>query len=93
MLIDLTFFRWLVAAPTEKDGVTNPLHEVAQNTFFTTTNIITLDSIYFKQGSRIACVARAVNNDGEAGLESTSDPVTGKIKCLPSPPRTKEKRT
>ena len=71
--------RWLVAARTESDGVTSQLHEVAQNTFFTDTNIITLDSIYFKQGSRISCVARAVNNDGEAGLESTSKPVTGEL--------------
>ena len=72
-----SFYRWLVAAPSGSNGVTNPLREVAQNTFFTSTNQITLDSIYFKEGSRIACAARAVNLDGDVGLESISESVTG----------------
>ena len=71
-------FRWLVAAPSGGDSVTNQLREVGQRTFFTDTNRITLDSIYFKSGSRIACAARAVNRDGDVGLESISEPVTGK---------------
>nr|CAB3247089.1 FRAS1-related extracellular matrix protein 2 [Phallusia mammillata] len=71
-----TRFRWLIAAPSGADGVTNPLREVAQNTFFTDTNQITLDSIYFQAGSRIACAARAVTEDGDVGLESISEPIT-----------------
>ena len=65
----------MVSAPTSLDGVTSEMREVFQNTFFTSTTIMTLDSIYFKQGSRVVCVSRAVNNDGEAGLESSSLPV------------------
>lgn len=69
--------RWLVAAPSSADNVTNDLREVVQNTFFTDSNTITLDSIYFKSGSRIVCSARAVTVDGEPGIESQSTPVTG----------------
>lgn len=72
------FFRWLVAAPSGEDLVTNPMREVAQNTFFTDTDRITLDSIYFRPGSRIVCAARAVTLDGDEGLETLSEPVTGK---------------
>nr|XP_039265536.1 FRAS1-related extracellular matrix protein 2-like [Styela clava] len=81
-----TRYRWLVAAPSSSDNVTNNLREVAQNTFFTDSNSITLDSIFFKPGSRIACAARAVTDNGDPGIEMTSQPVTvskiGKI-CPP----------
>ena len=65
----------MVASPTSVDGVTSELRDLTENTFFTSTTTITLDSIYFGRGSRVACTARAVNNDGESGLESASEPV------------------
>ncbi|XP_059902249.1 FRAS1-related extracellular matrix protein 3 [Gadus macrocephalus] len=68
----LTQYRWMVSAPTGSDGVTSPMREVDTNTFFTNTKSITLDSIYFKAGSRLQCAARAFNVNGDAGLELTS---------------------
>lgn len=68
----LTQYRWLVSAPTGSDGVTSPMREVDTNTFFTNTKSITLDSIYFRAGSRIQCAARAFNANGDAGLELSS---------------------
>ncbi|XP_072320110.1 FRAS1-related extracellular matrix protein 3 [Eucyclogobius newberryi] len=68
----LTQYRWLVSAPTGPDGVTSPMREVDTNTFFTNTKSITLDSIYFRAGSRIQCAARAFNTNGDAGLELSS---------------------
>ncbi|KAK7930560.1 hypothetical protein WMY93_006955 [Mugilogobius chulae] len=68
----LTQYRWLVSAPTGSDGVTSPMREVDTNTFFTNTKSITLDSIYFRAGSRIQCAARAFNTNGDAGLELSS---------------------
>uniref|UniRef100_H2YPT4 Calx-beta domain-containing protein n=1 Tax=Ciona savignyi TaxID=51511 RepID=H2YPT4_CIOSA len=82
-----TKFRWLVAPPSAEDGVTQPLRDVAQTTFFTDVNRITLDSIYFKPGSRVACVARAVNMEGDVGLESVSQPVTVNSRSEVCPPR------
>lgn len=38
--------------------------------------MITLDSIYFQAGSRVQCAARAVNSDGNEGLELMSPIVT-----------------
>lgn len=38
--------------------------------------MITLDSIYFQPGSRVQCAARAVNADGNEGLELMSPIVT-----------------
>ncbi|XP_063314539.1 FRAS1-related extracellular matrix protein 3 [Pelobates fuscus] len=72
----LTQYRWLVSAPSGSDGVTSPMREVDSNTFFTNTKSITLDSIYFHAGSRIQCAARAVNANGDAGLELLSPIVT-----------------
>ncbi|KAG1699840.1 FRAS1-related extracellular matrix protein 2 [Nymphon striatum] len=72
----LTEFRWRVAAPTGNDGVTSELRDVEAKTFFTDPYRITLDSIYFAAGSRIQCAARAVNVDGDSGLEIFSPPVT-----------------
>ncbi|XP_039361396.1 FRAS1-related extracellular matrix protein 2 [Mauremys reevesii] len=72
----LTRYRWLVSAPTGPDGVTSPMREVDFDTFFTSSKIITLDSIYFQAGSRIQCAARAVNSDGNEGLELMSPIVT-----------------
>ncbi|XP_074843128.1 FRAS1-related extracellular matrix protein 2 isoform X2 [Carettochelys insculpta] len=72
----LTRYRWLVSAPTGPDGVTSPMREVDFETFFTSSKIITLDSIYFQAGSRIQCAARAVTSDGNEGLELMSPIVT-----------------
>ncbi|XP_053556187.1 FRAS1-related extracellular matrix protein 3 [Bombina bombina] len=72
----LTQYRWLVSAPSGRDGVTSPMREIDSNTFFTNTKSITLDSIYFNSGSRIQCAARAVNSNGDVGLEVQSPIVT-----------------
>uniref|UniRef100_A0A8C2J4A4 FRAS1 related extracellular matrix 2b n=1 Tax=Cyprinus carpio TaxID=7962 RepID=A0A8C2J4A4_CYPCA len=68
----LTRYRWLVSAPTGPDGVTSPMKEVDFDTFFTSSKTITLDSVYFQAGSRVQCAARAVNSNGDEGLELTS---------------------
>uniref|UniRef100_A0AAV2K4I5 Calx-beta domain-containing protein n=1 Tax=Knipowitschia caucasica TaxID=637954 RepID=A0AAV2K4I5_KNICA len=72
----LTRYRWLVSAPSGPDGVTSPMGEVDFNTFFTSSKLLTLDSVYFQAGSRVQCAARAVNQDGQEGLELTSAVVT-----------------
>ncbi|XP_036379748.1 FRAS1-related extracellular matrix protein 2-like [Megalops cyprinoides] len=68
----LTRYRWLVSAPKGSDGVTSPMREVDFDTFFTSSKRITLDSIYFQTGSRVQCAARAVNSNGDEGLELSS---------------------
>ncbi|KAM6972363.1 FRAS1-related extracellular matrix protein 3 [Aplochiton taeniatus] len=68
----LTQYRWLVSAPSGADGVTSPMREVDTNTFFTNTKSMALDSIYFQAGSRVQCAARAVNANGDVGLELSS---------------------
>ncbi|KAI5624981.1 fras1 related extracellular matrix protein 2b isoform X1, partial [Silurus asotus] len=68
----LTRYRWLVSAPAGPDGVTSPMREVDFNTFFTSSKRITLDSVYFQAGSRVQCAARAVNSNGDEGLELSS---------------------
>ncbi|XP_040196307.1 FRAS1-related extracellular matrix protein 2 [Rana temporaria] len=72
----LTRYRWLVSAPKGLDGVTSPMREVDFDTFFTSSKMITLDSIYFHAGSRVQCAARAVNSEGHEGLELLSTIVT-----------------
>ncbi|XP_004577563.2 FRAS1-related extracellular matrix protein 2 [Ochotona princeps] len=72
----LTRYRWLISAPAGPDGVTSPMREVDSDTFFTSSKMITLDSIYFQPGSRVQCAARAVNADGNEGLELMSPIVT-----------------
>ncbi|XP_077421791.1 FRAS1-related extracellular matrix protein 2b isoform X3 [Vanacampus margaritifer] len=72
----LTRYRWLVSAPKGPDGVTGPMREVDFDTFFTSSKLITLDSVYFQAGSRVQCAARAVNSDGDEGLELSSPVVT-----------------
>ncbi|XP_070554250.1 extracellular matrix protein 3-like [Ptychodera flava] len=72
----LSQFRWRVSAPSSASGVSNPLKDIESDTFFTSTKQITLDSIYFGPGSRIVCVARAVNTKGDLGLELDSPVVT-----------------
>ncbi|XP_071125097.1 extracellular matrix protein 3-like [Mytilus edulis] len=82
----LTKFQWQVAAPTTTDGVTSPLEDIVSTTFFASTRGITLDSVYFNSGSRIRCIARAVNVRGEPGHTYQSDPVKVSGKqglCLP----------
>ncbi|CDQ77883.1 unnamed protein product [Oncorhynchus mykiss] len=44
----LTHYRWLVSAPTSLDGVTSSMREVDFDTFFSSSKIITLDSVYFQ---------------------------------------------
>ncbi|KAM4702076.1 FRAS1-related extracellular matrix protein 2 [Discoglossus pictus] len=72
----LTRYRWLVSAPTGLDGVASPMREVDFDTFFTSSKMITLDSVYFQAGSRVQCAARAVNSDGNEGLELMSPTIT-----------------
>ena len=72
----LTHYRWLVSAPTGPDGVTSPMREVDFDTFFTSSKLITLDSVYFQAGSRVQCAARAVNSNGDEGLELPSHVVS-----------------
>ncbi|XP_076467569.1 extracellular matrix protein 3-like [Babylonia areolata] len=72
----LTLFRWRVAAPTGQDGVTSDMRDVESATFFASTKGITLDSIYFSGGSRVQCGSRAVNTEGDPGLESLSQSIT-----------------
>ncbi|XP_029923159.1 FRAS1-related extracellular matrix protein 2b [Myripristis murdjan] len=68
----LTRYRWLVSAPTGPDGVTSPMREADFDTFFSSSKLITLDSVYFQAGSRVQCAARAVNSNGDEGLELSS---------------------
>ncbi|CAB1418214.1 unnamed protein product [Pleuronectes platessa] len=68
----LTRYRWLISAPAGPDGVTSPMREVDFDTFFTSSKRITLDSVYFQAGSRVQCAARAVNSNGDEGLELSS---------------------
>ncbi|XP_068440165.1 FRAS1-related extracellular matrix protein 2b [Clinocottus analis] len=72
----LTRYRWLASAPTSHDGVTSPMREVDFDTFFTSSKLITLDSVYFQAGSRVQCAARGVNSNGDEGLELSSPVVS-----------------
>jgi len=72
----LTHYRWLISAPAGPDGVTSPMREVDFDTFFTSSKMITLDSVYFQAGSRVQCAARAVNSNGDEGLELSSPVIT-----------------
>ncbi|XP_017273702.1 FRAS1-related extracellular matrix protein 2a [Kryptolebias marmoratus] len=72
----LTRYRWLISAPAGPDGVTAAMREVDFDTFFTSSKMITLDSVYFQAGSRVQCAARAVNSNGDEGLELSSPVVT-----------------
>ncbi|XP_045072817.1 FRAS1-related extracellular matrix protein 2-like, partial [Coregonus clupeaformis] len=72
----LTRYRWLVSAPAGPDGVTTPMREVDFDTFFTSSKMITLDSVYFQAGSRVQCAARAVNSNKDEGLELSSPMAT-----------------
>ncbi|CAM9160649.1 unnamed protein product [Lampetra planeri] len=72
----LTRYRWLISAPAGPDGVTSPTREVDFDTFFTSSKMITLDSVYFQAGSRVQCAARAVTSNGDEGLELSSPIVT-----------------
>lgn len=48
------------------------MREVDFDTFFTSSKLITLDSVYFQAGSRVQCAARCVNSNGDEGLELSS---------------------
>uniref|UniRef100_A0A8C6QSG7 FRAS1-related extracellular matrix protein 2 n=2 Tax=Nannospalax galili TaxID=1026970 RepID=A0A8C6QSG7_NANGA len=85
----LTRYRWLISAPAGPDGVTSPMREVDFDTFFTSSKMISLDSVYFQPGSRVQCAARAVNANGNEGLELMSPIVTvsrGEGLCQPRVP-------
>lgn len=73
---DLTRYRWQISARDSQDGVTHTFKNVESRTFFTETNKITLDSVYFGPGTRVRCVAQAVDENEGFGVESYSDPVT-----------------
>lgn len=62
----------MVSAPTGPDGVTSPMKEVDFDTFFSSSKTVTLDAVYFQAGSRVQCAARAVNSNGDEGLELSS---------------------
>ncbi|KAK6305794.1 hypothetical protein J4Q44_G00245740, partial [Coregonus suidteri] len=82
----LTRYRWLVSFPAGPDGVTAPMREVDFDTFFTSSKMITLDSVYFQAGSRVQCAARAVNSNKDEGLELSSPIATvslGEGMCQP----------
>ncbi|XP_051542064.1 FRAS1-related extracellular matrix protein 2-like isoform X3 [Myxocyprinus asiaticus] len=82
----LTHYRWLISAPSGPNGVTSPMKEADFDTFFTSSKMITLDSIYFQAGSRVQCAARAVNSNGNEGLELSSPIVSISIEegmCQP----------
>ncbi|XP_077361848.1 FRAS1-related extracellular matrix protein 2-like [Festucalex cinctus] len=83
----LTRYRWLVSAPAGPDGVTAPMQELDFDTFFTTSKGVTLDSIYFQAGSQVQCAARAVNSNGDEGLELSSPVVTVSREEGMCPPR------
>ncbi|KAM6987161.1 FRAS1-related extracellular matrix protein 2a [Aplochiton taeniatus] len=72
----LTRYRWLTSAPTGPDGVTSPMREAHFHTFFTSSKLLSLDSVYFQAGSRVQCAARAVNSNGDEGLELSSPIIT-----------------
>ncbi|TDH04980.1 hypothetical protein EPR50_G00138290 [Perca flavescens] len=72
----LTHYRWLISAPAGPDGVTSPMRELDFDTFFTSSKMITLDSVYFQAGSRVQCAARAVHSNGDEGLELNSPIIT-----------------
>lgn len=55
------------------------MREVDFDTFFTSSKLITLDSVYFQAGSRVQCAARAVNSNGDEGLELSSPVVSVSI--------------
>uniref|UniRef100_A0A8C4R605 Calx-beta domain-containing protein n=1 Tax=Eptatretus burgeri TaxID=7764 RepID=A0A8C4R605_EPTBU len=69
----LSTFRWFVGPPTGTDGVTAPLQEIDSETFFASTKVMTLDSIYFRSGARVQCAARATSVSGYRGLELLSE--------------------
>ncbi|XP_061660319.1 FRAS1-related extracellular matrix protein 2-like [Syngnathoides biaculeatus] len=73
---NLARYRWLVAAPASPDGVTGPMRELDFDTFFTSSKAVTLDSIYFQAGSRVQCIARPVNSNGDEGQDLSSPIVT-----------------
>uniref|UniRef100_A0A4W4G1W9 Calx-beta domain-containing protein n=1 Tax=Electrophorus electricus TaxID=8005 RepID=A0A4W4G1W9_ELEEL len=84
----LTRYRWLIGAPGGPDAVAGPMREVDFDTFFTSTKMITLDSIYFQAGSRVQCSARAVGKDGTEGLELSSPVVSVSVDEGMCQPRT-----
>lgn len=70
---NFTKYRWQVAAPDYTDGIENKLKDVNMKLFYTSPNQITLDSVYFSAGSRIRCIAQPFSEDGNTGVESSSD--------------------
>ncbi|XP_051903655.1 LOW QUALITY PROTEIN: FRAS1-related extracellular matrix protein 2-like [Hippocampus zosterae] len=71
-----TRYHWLVGAPAGPAGVAAPMRVLDLDTFFTSSEAITLDSIYFQAGWRVQCAARAVDSNGDQGPELSSPIVT-----------------
>ncbi|XP_014672515.1 PREDICTED: FRAS1-related extracellular matrix protein 2-like [Priapulus caudatus] len=69
-----TRYRWRVA-PSSDDGQYE-LEDLEMELFFTGPHEVALDSVYFEAGSRLQCVAQAVDHHGNAGLASYSSVVT-----------------
>lgn len=67
----LTRYRWQSAKTDD-----STFSDITADTFFSQTNLVTLDSVYITPGLRVRCIARAVTSSGELGLESTSHSVT-----------------
>ncbi|XP_050394788.2 extracellular matrix organizing protein FRAS1 [Patella vulgata] len=69
-------YNWEVAMPTDHHGVRPPFVRVADNTLFTSTDRMVLDSIYFRPKFNLRCVAQPVHNNGNLGVPLKSKPVT-----------------
>ncbi|XP_062899606.1 extracellular matrix protein FRAS1 isoform X1 [Mobula hypostoma] len=69
-------FSWEVAAPTDTGGARSPFETVTDNTPFTSTNHVVLDSIYFSRRFHVRCVAKAVDKAGHVGTPLRSNIVT-----------------
>ncbi|XP_069782867.1 extracellular matrix organizing protein FRAS1 [Narcine bancroftii] len=69
-------FGWEVAAPTDASGARSPFETITDNTPFTSTNHMVLDSIYFSRRFHVRCVAKVVDRAGHVGTPLRSNIVT-----------------
>ncbi|XP_078258376.1 extracellular matrix organizing protein FRAS1 isoform X5 [Rhinoraja longicauda] len=69
-------FSWEVAAPTDTSGARSPFETVTDNTPFTSTTHMVLDSIYFSRRFHVRCVAKAVDKAGHVGTPLRSNIIT-----------------
>ncbi|ESO99609.1 hypothetical protein LOTGIDRAFT_173674 [Lottia gigantea] len=68
-------YSWEVAMPTDEKGSRPPFVTISDNTLFTSTNTMVLDSIYFRPRFNIRCVAQPVHDNGNPGIPLKSKPV------------------